>query len=87
MELGLSRLCVQRITWTPRTLFFDSLDTQILCQDLLIYFYNTDKAVTGLKSKICKYIGLISLVVCTLYTHKSMKLLFGYPVSKSWLRL
>ena len=25
---GLSRLCVQRVIWTPRTLFFDSLDTQ-----------------------------------------------------------
>ena len=23
-----SRLCVQRVIWTPRTLFFDSLDTQ-----------------------------------------------------------
>ena len=25
---GLSRLCVQRVILTPRTLFFDSLDTQ-----------------------------------------------------------
>ena len=25
---GLSRLCVQRVIWTPRTMFFDSLDTQ-----------------------------------------------------------
>ena len=25
---GLSCLCVQRVIWTPRTLFFDSLDTQ-----------------------------------------------------------
>ena len=25
---GLSRLCVQRVIWTPRTLFSDSLDTQ-----------------------------------------------------------
>ena len=25
---GLIRLCVQRVIWTPRTLFFDSLDTQ-----------------------------------------------------------
>ena len=25
---GLSRLCVQRVIWTHRTLFFDSLDTQ-----------------------------------------------------------
>ena len=25
---GLSSLCVQRVIWTPRTLFFDSLDTQ-----------------------------------------------------------
>ena len=25
---GLSRLCVQRVIWTLRTLFFDSLDTQ-----------------------------------------------------------
>ena len=25
---GLSRLCVQRVIWTPRTLVFDSLDTQ-----------------------------------------------------------
>ena len=25
---GLSRLCVQRVIWTARTLFFDSLDTQ-----------------------------------------------------------
>ena len=24
---GLSRLCVQRVIWTCRTLFFDSLDT------------------------------------------------------------
>ena len=24
---GLSCLCVQRVIWTPRTLFFDSLDT------------------------------------------------------------
>ena len=24
---GLSRLCVQRVIWTPRPLFFDSLDT------------------------------------------------------------
>ena len=24
---GLRRLCVQRVIWTPRTLFFDSLDT------------------------------------------------------------
>ena len=27
-EQGLSRLCVQRVIRTPRTLFFDSLDTQ-----------------------------------------------------------
>ena len=27
-EQGLSRLCVQRVIWTPRTLLFDSLDTQ-----------------------------------------------------------
>ena len=27
-QQGLSRLCVQRVIWTPRTLFFDSLDTQ-----------------------------------------------------------
>ena len=26
---GLSRLCVQRVIWTPRTLFSDSLDTQM----------------------------------------------------------
>ena len=25
---GLSRLCVQRVIWTPRTLIFDSLATQ-----------------------------------------------------------
>ena len=25
---GLSRLCVQGVIWTHRTLFFDSLDTQ-----------------------------------------------------------
>ena len=25
---GLSRICVQRVIWTRRTLFFDSLDTQ-----------------------------------------------------------
>ena len=25
---GLSRLCVQHVIWTPRTLFSDSLDTQ-----------------------------------------------------------
>ena len=25
---GLSRLCVQRVIWTRRTLFFDSLDPQ-----------------------------------------------------------
>ena len=25
---GLSGLCVQRVIWTRRTLFFDSLDTQ-----------------------------------------------------------
>ena len=24
----LSRLCVQRVIWTPRTLFFDNMDTQ-----------------------------------------------------------
>ena len=27
-QQGLSRLCVQRVIWTPKTLFFDSLDTQ-----------------------------------------------------------
>ena len=27
-EQGLSRLCVQHVIWTPRTLFLDSLDTQ-----------------------------------------------------------
>ena len=26
---GLSRVCVQRVIWTPKTLFFDSLDTQM----------------------------------------------------------
>ena len=30
---GLSRLCVQRVIWTHRTLFFDSLDTQILLSE------------------------------------------------------
>ena len=25
---GLSCLCIQRVIWIPRTLFFDSLDTQ-----------------------------------------------------------
>ena len=32
---GLSRLyrCVQRVIWTPRTLFFDSLDTQKLLSE------------------------------------------------------
>ena len=29
MDQELSRLCVQHVIWTPRTLFFDSLDTQI----------------------------------------------------------
>ena len=28
LATGLSRLCVQRVIWTPITLFFDSLDTQ-----------------------------------------------------------
>ena len=28
VEQGLSHLCIQRVIWTPRTLFFDSLDTQ-----------------------------------------------------------
>ena len=28
VDQGLSRLCVQRVIWTRRTLFFDSLDTQ-----------------------------------------------------------
>ena len=27
---GLSNLCVQRVIWTPRTQFFDILDTQKL---------------------------------------------------------
>ena len=30
---GLSRLCVQRVIWTPRKLFFDSLDTQIFMSE------------------------------------------------------
>ena len=32
-DQGLSRLCVQRVIWTPRTLFFDSLDTQIILSE------------------------------------------------------
>ena len=28
LKQGLSHLCVQRVIWTRRTLFFDSLDTQ-----------------------------------------------------------
>ena len=32
-EQGLSRLCVHRVIWTPRTVFFDSLDTQKLMSE------------------------------------------------------
>ena len=57
---------------------------------MLCHLYNTHKAVTGLKSKICKCIGFILLIVCTLYhtldTQKSMKPLFEHTVSKNWVR-
>ena len=59
-------------------------------QTLWCHFYKTHKAVTGLKNKICKYKGFFLLAECTLYhtldTQKSMKPLFGHPVSKYWLR-
>ena len=49
-----------------------------------------NRRLTGLK-KQNQYIGFISLVVGTLYhtldTQKSMKPLFGHPVSKYWLKL
>ena len=59
---------------------------------MLCHFHNAHKAVTGLKKQnLYIYIGFILLVVCTLYhtldKQKSMKTLFGHPVSKYWLRL
>ena len=62
---GLSCLCVQRVIWTPRTLFFDSLNThkfmsefadddsseKIDVEAVVSLFYKTHKAVTGLKKQ------------------------------------
>ena len=59
---GLSHLCVQRVIGTPRTLFFDSLDTQkfrsgfaddddFIRQCMQCHSYNTSKAVTDLKEQ------------------------------------
>ena len=61
-ELNVGTVCVQRVIWTPRSLFFDSLDTKrfrsgfadvdnsrINC--MKCHSYNTKKAVTGLKKQ------------------------------------
>ena len=91
------------LIWTPRTLFFDSLETQKFMskfgddgfsvgikdlEDVVSLLKYTQTSYWPKKSKICKHMGIIILVVCTLYhTQKSMKPLFGHPVSKYWLRL
>ena len=60
------------------------------CRSCSVTFIRHTKQLLDQKSKICKYIGFILLVVCTLYrtldTQKSMKHLFGHPVSNYWLR-
>ena len=60
------------------------------CRGCSVTFTRHTKQYLAQKSKICKWIGFILLVVHTLYhtldTQKSMKPLFGHPVSKYRLR-
>ena len=73
-----------RICW--RWLFLEDRR----CRSCSVTFIRDTKQYLALKSKIYKGIGSILLVVCILYhtldTQKSMKPLFGHPVSKYRLR-
>ena len=73
-----------RICW--RWLFLEDRR----CRSCSVTFIRHTKQYLALKSKMCKGMGSILLVVCslyhTLYTQKSMKPLFGHPVSKYRLR-
>ena len=73
-----------RICW--RWLFLEDRR----CRSCSVTFIRHTKQYLTFKSKICKGIGSILLVVCILYhtldTQKSMKPVFGHPVSEYRLR-
>ena len=98
---ALSHLCVQHVIWTPRTLFFDSLDTEKFRSEFaynyysekivhVVHSYNTNKAVIGIKKqnlKIYRVYIISSVNFVPHFGHPNFyETSVGHSVSKSWLR-